>query len=214
MGISKACYIFVATLAVYGTGCVTAGIKKIDSDFSTDERKLRKATIVNYIGLHPPRGRSFGVAGVLAAAAVQDQQRGRYIEELNSKCIQSIDEELAPNTALPYLTRSSLGISGAGPVEEKRLPIYTDLKLNHGVTAMITVRLNFGIKTGFKKRVFLFVNWEVFSPDGHSELAIDTEEIADFADETFPDTDDPRYENTFVELARRSAESFLHLLES
>lgn len=193
-------------------GCATKGPSKVAPNFTVPERQTRKATVVSYVGLHPSAAAA--LAGAIGRAiAAANQKKDPVVTSLNNKCMDAIEQVLASNSKLPYTPRGSVGLFGLGPdSEEASASVFADLKNRFGITAPMTAKLMFSAGFGWKKPLILTVAWEVLSPAGVVEFAVTTEAVSDSAEEVFPDTLDPRYEATLIELARRNAAALVGFL--
>jgi hypothetical protein len=187
------CQRFIIWLvSVTSIGCASL---KMDPAFMVAQRHAGRVTITRYVGLHQSPGNT---------------------NALNYRCIEAIEKILLSGRDLPYVERSDVGLWGPGPDESdktKTTEYYQELKTKNGVTAFITVRLGFAVGVGWNKPMKLYILWMVFSSEGQKQVEIETEATSNAGEEVFPDTRDPRYEGTFVELATRNAEQFLGKIE-
>jgi hypothetical protein len=175
-----------------------------------------KATLASYSADDRPRpvvlhGSYTGKMNSDGTLVGQFISHDAHVETLDEKCIAAIEQVLASGTDLPYVARSSLGLSGPGPTmsdQTKTSEQYIALK-EKGISAMIAVHLSFRIGVGWKKPLILAIRWRIYSPDGQTLVEADTEIESAATDSVFPDIADPQNEATLIDLAKRNAMWFL-----
>ncbi|MCX5710107.1 MAG: hypothetical protein NT088_05225 [Candidatus Omnitrophica bacterium] len=209
---------FVLLLALCA-GCASPGTKHMDYVFLQTMRDTGKITITDYqdqhYGSHGANMAVLGgvVGGVVAGIANSSQSKKPYVEQLNEKCIVAIEQVLLHQKDFSYVERSSIGLTEPKFTKVKDAPSnYMELKDKYGITGVIKVTLKFQISPGWKKPMQLLVIWDMCSPEGESKVNIVTDAASEKGVEVFPDTRNPVYEATFVELASRNATKFIEML--
>ena len=128
---------------------------------------------------------------------------------LDQRCLASIEGVLSSADMLNYVKRSDIGLSGLGFNITDTSKYYAELETASGITAMIKVQLSYDVSLGFKKQMQMGVVWDIFSPQGELKYHFSTQAISDIPAGVFPDSLNPKHEETYVGLAGRNAELFL-----
>ena len=173
-----------------------------------------KATLASYTADDRPRpvnlhGSYTGKMGADGSLVGQFISYDAPVETLDEKCIAVVEQVLLSGRDLPYVARSSLGLSGPGPTrydKTKTNEQYAALK-QKGISAIIRVQLFFRVGVGWDKPLILAMKWTVYSPEGQTLVEADTEETSEPRESS--DIAEPKNEATLVELARRNALDFL-----
>jgi hypothetical protein len=193
--------ISIILVCVLSVGCATTGLKKYDAGFVSSIGANNRIGIVEVKSWHrasPGAALLYGggLLGAKLAEAVENNKKIDYKTKLDTECVSSIEDVLS----------SESGYSVVKSSEFK--PQLADL------VAGIKLDINYSYAAGWKKQVKLVINWTMLSTEGGEKVIAVTEELSDSAEEVSPNTSDPRYEATYVELARRSAISFLRMLKN
>jgi hypothetical protein len=192
----------VSLLIVIVAGWICPGLNGMDATPVSESTAPAELTITDFKATHPTSsvaGAAGGLIGGLIAAGIEKHRElTPYEEALSRKCLAAMEGVFISGKGIVYVPRSSLGISD----------------LNSGSTKgrAIKVELLFGMKMGWKKRLNATAQWQIVSPEGRVEKKLRTSATADKAAAVFPDTKDPRYEATLVELAKRNAAQFLQII--
>ena len=198
------------------SGCASTGISPKCSQLIKEPGKL---TILRYSGEHAgdTRANVFGLAGAVVGTIAKNKEMAKkqaYVDALDEKCISSIQKVLLSSRSINYVDRTSVGLSGSGPEKQDVLNSCAELHSKYDVTSMMKVTLNYGIGGwGFQKPLYLRVSWELLSSDGKRVSMFNTDAASEKTHQALPNTLDPQWEETFIELAEKNAENLLLILE-
>lgn len=130
---------------------------------------------------------------------------------LHMKCLQEIERALADSGLFKLVPMAEL--KAAAPRPESDAEAVRMLCKDNQLGMAVTVKLNFTVRIGGKKPVVIHADWSAWGPDGAEKAIVRTAVASDEGLEMFPKTTDPKYEVTFMGLARRSAEDFVLLMK-
>lgn len=212
---NKISIVMSSVLVLLLSGCAPS-VTKQDAPFVDALRSQGRVTIVSYEGNHAPR---FG-GGIIDVIAQEISDKATaastYKDALNATCVAAMEESLAKGPALQYVPRLSLGLSDGGPGKEEYNSRAPELAKQHHINAFIRVGLFYRADSFITPYVKLSATWELVSPSNEVKMRARTEARAEVDKKFFSlalSTRDPKYESTFVELARKNAEQFLNHLK-
>jgi len=220
------------------SGCASTGVKVklLDQPFMQTLNENGKATIANYGSGHAVSGYVSSEYGAWKTSSGQRATPTTWIiskvsmDWLDEKCLAAIEDVLVSDHALHYVARLEAGLPTSwanSPREDKKFPLniwaewedfyklnenYVQLRDKHGITAFIKIKLTYSVAVGWRKPPRLQVDWDVVNVDGQSKIKIITFETAAVGQEIFVDTQDPKYADDYITLARQNATQFVNLL--
>ena len=213
----------VVILVLLGCASVGPKVHKIDNVFidNISKHKDMKAGLINFRSTHvgsTGRQAAIGILGLIKSPEEKenannlDMKCNKVVEEIIEKHLFKLKSETL--TDVPKLE----DIDNMEDTYEKNLTIEKNEQLIkqyieiNNLIGVLYVKQNFGVTIGFTKKVALSTSWIMYGNDGRLSINIKTYYEADKAEEMFPNTLDPKYEKTFLELTKISADNFISVL--
>ncbi len=205
----------VSLLIVGGGGCAST---KIEKSVIQSMQDPGKTTIVSYSSIHLGNDLAFssmGLVGAVVGQVVKDDEmmeNDAYVTSLNEKCIAAIESILISTNLISYSSRSSVNLPEEGLSATDRPSFYKELQRKYGISSMINITLNYGVGYGIPKPMCLRITWDIYSPDGTKQFRVKTDSYSEKTRFTTPNTMNPQFEETFIELSRQNAIAFANRL--
>jgi len=224
------------------SGCAsTTGVRLQNQSFMQTLRENGKATIANFGSGHiawESKGTEYIQPDPHVGAIRQEKINSGIIskvpiDKLDEKCLAAIEDVLVSQSNLNYIARSKLGLMTSWPDNPSKYKVvsmnnfnwdllwedfykinenYAQLMDKNGITAFIKVKLTYYVAFGWKKPPRLRVDWNIVTIDGQSKYRVITIETAAVGREIFVNTQDPKYADDYIALARQNALQFLNFL--
>ncbi|MDY6912101.1 MAG: hypothetical protein SVM79_07105 [Chloroflexota bacterium] len=214
-------------LCFAAAGCSSPCLTVKDESFREQLGPDERLSLARCVAAHPPgnvaaftSGFALGLVGggVLLATVpkntldVADLQaenissEGSYLARLDRKCLKEIENVLAGSDLFSYVGTSALRCPREKPGKEQAY-VWEVIKAN-SLKAVLGIGMSYEWMSG---ELALMVNWRVYGPDGKLDAVIKTM-VKGGGKLSIIDPRDPKYENLYLELARKSAEDFVAIL--
>lgn len=207
-------------------GCASVGpkVQKMDNVFINDisKHKDMKVGLINFKPSHLGSTGRQALIGVFGY--IKSSEEKEYAHNLDMKCCKLVEEIINEKPWFNLKSEKLLDIPKLedidkiedeyekGQTREKNENLIKQFIESNDLIGALYVEPYFGVTTSFKKKVTLRTRWIMYGNDGRPSINITTYYEADKAEEMFPNTLDPKYEKTFLELAKISTDNFISVL--
>jgi hypothetical protein len=207
-------------------GCASVGpkVQKMDNVFINDisKHKDMKVGLINFKSTHlgsTGRQAAIGIFGY-----IKSSEEKEYAHNLDMKCCKVIEEIINEKPLFNLKSDKLIDIPKLEDIDqiedeyekrqkrEKNENLIKQFIESNDLIGALYVKPYFGVTISFNKKVTLRTRWIMYGNDGRPSINITTYYEADKAEEIFPNTLDPKYEKTFLELTKTSTDNFISVL--
>jgi hypothetical protein len=135
-----------------------------------------------------------------------------YIVRLHNACLHEIESVLSQKGSFFYIKEEEL--QAASKTRNKEREYIKEIVVINNLDAAIKVKIHYGWKAGWRKRLALYGEWSIYGTDAKPNANVKTYVATPSGTDVIVDVRNPEYESMWIDLARKSAEDFLSICTS
>jgi hypothetical protein len=132
-----------------------------------------------------------------------------YFVRLHKACLHEIESVLSQKGSFSYVKEEAL--QAVSKPHDKEHGYMEEVIATNSLDAALKIRIEYGWKAGYRKRLALFGDWTLYGTDAKPIVRVKTYVAIPSGIDVVVDMKNQEYESIWIELARKSAEDFLSI---
>jgi hypothetical protein len=132
-----------------------------------------------------------------------------YLVKLHNACLHEIESVLSQKGSFFYIEEEEL--QAASKTHNKEREYIEEIAAINSLDAAIKIRIHYGWKAGWRKRLALYGEWTIYGTDAKPNAKVKTYVATPSGTDVIVDVRNQEYESMWIDLARKSAEDFLSI---